>query len=184
MASKFFFQSVWLHRSISALILCGVVSGCTPAADQRVNDAAANMSTCDVVHALVQGHATGFEKLRSNRAQTPYGDIWKARYDVVGSGCEIWQSGKGNTHYVCTRSAPDKATADGYYNAARDTVRGCLGSDWKETEEPRKLGVGVKSTFSKSGEKAAVLIHEVQSDGVLKQQWTIYYMVGEPNENL
>jgi hypothetical protein len=178
------FKATSIHLKACLLTLAGLISACVPVADKHLNDVATNMSTCEVVNAIVRGHANGFEKLRGNRTYTPYGDIWKARYDVVGSGCEIWQSGRGDTHYVCTLSAPDKATADGYYNAARDALRSCLGTTWQETEQPRKLAVGVKSTFNKPDEKAVIAIHEIQNDGLLKQQWTVYYIVGEPNDSL
>lgn len=139
---------------------------------------------CDVVQQLLEEHADGFKKLRGTHANTRYGDIWKAKYDVVGSGCEVWRIGKGNTHYVCTRSAPTKEVADDYYVQARETARNCLGKDWAEAEAPRKMAVGVKTTFARPDEKAAVEIHEVKVDGLFKDQWTIYYIMGEPTEKL
>jgi len=169
-----------LSLRASLLIFCGVISSCMSTTGRVAQNTASTMSACD---ALIQGHANGFEKLRGTRTKTPYGDIWKANYDVVGSGCEIWQPGQGGTHYVCTRAAPDKSTADGYYNAARDTLRNCLGATWQEKEQPRKLAEGVKSVFSKPDETAVVAIHEIQIDGLLRKQWSIYYIVGEQSDS-
>lgn len=173
-----------VHIGLGALLLTGLLHGCTPVTSHQTPNSTAKLSMCEVIDTLIEGHATGFESLRGTHNDTPYGDIWKARYDVVGSGCEIWRSGHGNTHYVCTRSAPDKATADIYYRDALNTVRGCLGAEWKDIETPRKLGVGVKTTFKEPAKKAAVIVHEIQTNGLFKEQWTIYYVVGEPNSSI
>lgn len=161
-----------------------ICAGCAPTSDRQIEAAAAKLSLCEKVEALIHGHANGFEQLRGSYRSTPYTDIWNARYDVIGKGCEIWRTGTGSTHYVCTLTAPDLATADNYYRESREQLRGCLGPDWTEQETPRKLGVGVKTVFSKPGEKATLAVHKIQTGGVVKDQWTLYYFVGEPNDQL
>lgn len=145
---------------------------------------AATMSACDIVSSLISEHKKGFASLRGSRADTQYAVIWKAKYNAVGDSCEIWQSGKGNTHYVCTRSAPTKQVADDYYSKAREKGQSCLGNEWSASEAPRKLGDGTKTTFSKEGLNTVVEIHEIKVEGVFKDQWSIYYIVGEPSTRL
>jgi hypothetical protein len=163
------------------LVMAMLLMAGTALADDAV---APPESMCGIVKQLVAGHHNGFKELRGNHANTRYGDIWKAKYDVIGKDCEIWRSGNVKTHYVCTRSAPSKEVADDYYNEARQTLRECLDKDWSETDAPRKLATGVKATFSRPGEQAAIEIHEIKVDGIFKDQWTIYYIVGEPTEKL
>lgn len=164
----------------AAIVAIGLLANTALAAETQ-----AAPSICDVIGKLLGEHTTGFKTLRGNHANTRLGDIWKAKYNVVGNDCEIWRSGtKANMHYVCTRSAPGKAVADDYYQQARDTVRGCQLSGWTETELPRPGNAGVKTRFSATDGNVAIEIHEAKVSGVFKDQWTIYYILGEPLEKL
>lgn len=167
-----------------ALAAALAAAGCMSTGDRKLAEAADQLSLCEKVQALIAGHADGFQQLRGAYRSTRYTDIWTARYDVIGKGCEIWRPGNGSTHYVCTRTAPDRATADTYYDESRQVLRGCLGPAWSERETPRKLGVGMKTVFSKPGETATVAVHKIETGGVVRDQWTLYYFVGEPNDQL
>ena len=153
---------------------------------QQLQTAADKLSSCDKIDALVAGQPNGFPQLRGALTQTRYGEIWRARYDMVGKGCEVWRGGgSGGYSYVCQRPAPDRDSGDRYYNAARDTARNCLADKgWLEREQPRKLGVGLKTVFSKPGLDTVVAVHLIRTDGLFDNQWSVYYMVGLPNERL
>jgi len=143
------------------------------------------LSNCEKINALIEGQPKGFPQLRGAYTRTPYGDIWQARYDLVGKGCEVWRGGAaGSYSYVCHRAAPDRDSGDLYYNAANQIARNCLSSEWQAKEEPRKIGVGLKTVFSKPGTNTIVAVHLIRTDGVFDNQWAIYYMVGIPNDRL
>lgn len=173
-----------LCRTGAVVAILAGTSACIPTADSALAEKARQMPVCDQLQALIAGHADGFARLRGEYRNTRYTDIWSARYDMIGKGCEIWRTGTGSTHYVCTRTAPDRDTADVYYSESLATARSCLGPDWNEKETPRKLGTGVKTVFSRPADKTTVAIHEIQTDGIFKKQWTLYYFVGETNDQL
>jgi hypothetical protein len=170
------------HR-LTATPLLLALAACVPSASQPPSDFA-RLPACDQVRALIAEHASGFPSLRGAHTGTRYGDIWNARHDVVGKGCEIWRAGSGATHYVCTRTAPDETTADLHYQRDRALLRGCLGPAWREREKPLESGAGVRTIFSDADTPAAISIHKLHSRGGLRTQWTIYYLVGEPTDRL
>ena len=141
------------------------------------------MPMCDVVKSLIAEHKNGFESLRGGLLMKKEFTIWQARYHVVGNGCEIWESDREDTFYVCTRSAPTEDIAKEYYNTSRERFRACLGKEWTEAEVPRQSG-GKKTTFSNKDSKAAFEIHEVKIDGIRGDQWTIYYLAGGAPKSL
>lgn len=63
-------------------------------------------------------------------------------------------------------------------------ARGCLAADWQQAEQPRKLGVGTKTVFSKPGLDTVVAVHMIRTDGIFDNQWAVYYLVGLPNDRL
>lgn len=152
------------------------LSGCMPA---KAENAGLGDAQCPALRKLVQGYADGFKALRGER-EGPRSVVWQARFDAIGRGCEIWTGGEA-AHYVCIRSAPNKAVADEYYEKARSTLRDCLGTAWRERELPRRQGAGTKAVFSNPDEKATIVVHEIRNEGLLRDQWTIYYLVGALN---
>ncbi len=153
---------------------------------KQLQTEADKLSTCGKIDALIEGQAKGFPQLRGAQTRTPYGEIWEARYNLIGKDCEVWRGGSaGSYSYVCHRAAPDRPSADLYYNAAREAARNCLtGKGWQEVEQARKLGVGFKTVFSKPGLSTVVAVHLIRTDGVFDNQWAIYYLVGLPNDRL
>lgn len=160
--------SIVLMQGISALV----------SAQESGEEANQSAQTCEVVKTLIGEHKTGFKSLRGARTETTHMVIFKAKHDVVGDGCEIWESGDHSMHYVCTRSSPSKAVADDYYKTARERAHACLDESWKESEAARKEG-GIKTVFKKPGVSTSVELHKVKVEGFLKDQWTIYYVIGD-----
>lgn len=157
-----------------------VLAACQSPVNRAIADKAEQMTPCEIVGALIQSHRDGFAPLRGAKTTTSRLDIWRARYNLVGRDCQIWQSGQGQTHYVCSQSAPSDEIAQLYYDDAKIQARACLASEWQEKEVPRKLGTGQRTLFSKTGESAAVALHKIKVEG-LRDQWGVYFIIGEPS---
>ena len=167
--------------AIVAALLC---SACIPTTDQQLAVKASSMNTCDKVKALIAGYGDGFQVLQGQRRSTRYGDMWSARYDVVGKGCEIWRLGDNSTYYVCNRIAPDQETAAHYYDEARELLHSCLDQDWRETEAPRAANGNLKTVFATASTRATFSVRAIKTEGVFKQQWSVYYWVGDQHDQL
>jgi hypothetical protein len=167
--------------ALAASLLC---SACIPTTDQRLAAKADSMTACEKVNVLIASYSDGFQVLQGQRRSTRYGDMWIARYDVVGKGCEVWRLGDNSTYYVCNRIAPDQETAAHYYDEARELLHSCLGPDWRETEAPRSANSALKTVFATAATKATFSVRAIKTEGLFKQQWSVYYWVGDQHDQL
>ncbi|WP_439133649.1 hypothetical protein [Pseudomaricurvus sp.] len=146
--------------------------------------AVAKMSQCEKVMALVDAHPGKFENIRKNLQSTRKITVWDARYHLVGKNCQVWAWGSGKTDYMCSLTAPNKETAQESFNKAKDLTQSCLGSNWQLSEAPRKVGNGIKATFTRPNSDTVVALHAVETRGVIKDEWTTYFFVGDASDEL
>lgn len=168
-------------RSLYRIIAWGMLGlslGACQAPPQRTVD----MPPCEALNTLLAGHANGFAELRGERSAGERLPVWRARYDLVGEHCRIWENAAGKAHYVCNEAYPEEVVALERYDNARTLVRGCLGGEWTVRERPRQLGQGVRTLFQKGEGEVAIELHKQRMDGLLRDHWTVYLLLGEPTE--
>jgi hypothetical protein len=148
-------------------------------------EAIKQMSLCEKVQALLKEHDNRFKALRtSSPTRSRSIVVWDARYHLVGNNCQIWEWGKGNANYVCGLSTPNKDMAIERFNKAKEETRQCLDQTWELEERPRKIGNGLKATFSLPGGNTVAAVHAVETRGVFKSEWSTYFTVGNRNDEI
>jgi len=159
------------------------LAGCeTQTSDE--SDAIAKLSNCEKVLALVDEHPNQFSRLRVNSKSTGAITVWDARHHLVGKNCQVWGWGKGKTDYMCSKTAPDQAIAQEYFDTAKQLVQSCIGNSWSLSERARKVGTGVKAVFSRENSATVIAVHAVETKGLFKDEWTAYFFVGDSNEEI
>lgn len=133
---------------------------------------------CDRLNRLVAEYSTGFESIKGAQTHTRYADIWEARFNAVGDGCQIWASGKGALHYVCTRPAPNADVAKEYYDKGVGNIGQCLGPQWQAKESELQAGANYMTRFTSATNAASVVVQRTESRAAFGTQWTLFYMVG------
>lgn len=159
------------------------VAGCETQTSE-VTESIAKLSNCEKVLALVDEHPNQFSKLRINSKNTGAITIWDARHHLVGNNCQVWGWGKGKTDYMCSKTAPNKAIAEDYFNTAKQLTQSCIGNSWTLTERARKVGTGIKAVFSRPDSPTVVAVHAVETKGLFKDEWTAYFFVGDTNDDI
>jgi hypothetical protein len=165
-------------RRLALVVVAGaVMAGC--AAAPQSGSTIAELPPCEVVQTLIDSFAEGFAQLRGAQSDNRYADIWTAKHHAVGNHCEVWDSGRNQFVYICSRSFPNAQAAQLDYAAAATTVRGCLGADWQQTGGDRGDGRGEYIRFTRDAGGVAVTIQKVRGDSLMRDQWTVYYLVGD-----
>ncbi|NHO64415.1 hypothetical protein G8770_02485 [Aestuariicella hydrocarbonica] len=160
-----------------------LVSGCGMN-DSAKDQAVAQMSNCEKVLALIDAHPSKFVNLRTNLKSTRKISVWDARYQLVGKNCQVWGWGTGKSNYTCNLSSPNQEIAMEHFATAKELTQSCLGNSWQLSERPRKIGNGLKATFTRPDTDTTVAIQAVETNGAIKQEWTTYFFVGDANEDL
>jgi len=163
-------------------MLLVALAGCTTTQETELDAKVAALTTCEKVNALVKGHQQGFPHLRMTLTNSRYMEVWKARYHLVGDGCQVWGWGSGRFSYMCSLTEPGQEVAMEHFNQAKAKTRECLSQDWIMKEGPRDAGEGVKAEFTKTGEKTVVTLIAASSPTVFKTEWKTYYLVGDPSD--
>ena len=139
---------------------------------------------CKVLRTLAQEHQTDFKSIRTNPSRHPTVTIWHTNYQVFRNACEIWGWDQGKYSYVCSQISPSKDIAMASYNRAVNVIQSCLSDEWEAIETPRKLGNGTRTVFRKPGFNTIGSVHAVQTQGLIKDEWSTYFFVGDYNPNL
>ncbi|MAZ89852.1 MAG: hypothetical protein CL693_19630 [Cellvibrionaceae bacterium] len=142
------------------------------------------LSNCEKVLALVDQHPKQFSSLRLNPKNTGAITVWDARHHLIGKDCQVWGWGNNKTNYMCSKTAPNKAVAMEYFTAAKTFTESCIGNSWALEERPRKVGTGIKATFSRPNSETVVAMHAVETNGLFNNEWTAYFFVGDGNDSL
>jgi len=164
-------------RLAVVVLACVGLAGCVAAPPS--GSVVAGLSPCEIVQALVDSHADGFTQLRGPQSDNRFADVWTAKHHAVGNHCEVWGSGRNQFVYICSRSLPNAAAAQQEYESASTTVRECLGGEWRESVQDRGDERGEFTRFARAADGVAVTIQKVRSDSLLRDQWTIHYLVGD-----
>lgn len=159
------------------------LAGCETQTSEEA-ETIAKMSNCEKILALVDAHPNKFSRLRMNSKSTGAITVWDARHHLVGKNCQVWGWGKGKTDYMCSKTAPNQEIAMEYFNTAKSLTESCVGTSWSLTERPRKLGTGIKAVFSREDSPTVVSVHAVETKGLLKNEWTTYFFVGDTNDDV
>jgi hypothetical protein len=113
---------------VSGLALLTVA--CVDQQSRELNAAAAHMSDCEIITALIAAHHNDFKKIRYSVQNANKIDIWKSRYHLVGNNCQIWSWGAGSSDYVCSLISPDEEIARKRFEKAKTITRQCLDDSW------------------------------------------------------
>lgn len=168
-----------LARNVLWISLGAALCACTAAPPAKPPGGAAEI--CNSVQTLVAAHRTGFAGLRGAQSSTRFGDIWAAQQQLIGNDCQIWGWGGGSFGYVCAVPAPNRETAMGYYQKARDFTARCLGTQWSVLESVGQSDDSHDAVFSRVGSNTVVAVRAVPVRGIAKSQWTAYYYIGDRN---
>lgn len=133
---------------------------------------------CDKIDALINGYNNNFDNIKLKSKETRIGQIWLAKYHLVGDSCQIWSAGKGMSTYSCNVTADSEEQANDYFNFAKQTTEECLGETWHMDIQPRKDNKGSKVQFTNSDSDLTIASHMVPTSSLFKSQWTVYYYVG------
>ena len=171
-------------KLLASLSLTLLISACMNQQSMEINQAAAQMSECEKIEALITEHLNNFEKLRFSKKTTGKMDIWQTRYHLVGDSCQIWNWGPGNSDYVCSVISPEQSIARERYEKAKTITRQCLDNSWKLTESSRKIGTGSKAVFAQNGNNTVVATHVIETRGLFNTEWATYYFIGDRSDQL
>jgi len=136
------------------------------------------INPCEKIDALISEYDNSFDRIKLNVINTRISKIWKAKYHLVGSDCQVWAWGNQSTTYACSTATPNEEVAQEYFDRAIQTARSCLSDSWQLTKQPRNNNSGYKAEFSQSKNDVMVSIHMVPTAGLFKSEWTVYYYVG------
>lgn len=134
---------------------------------------------CEKLELLMTAYDNNFDSIKQSPVNSRISNIWKAKYHLVGSSCQVWSRGEEVVTYSCDLMAPDQKTGQVYYENAKSITQQCLGNAWQMKEQARKNDAGLKAEFTNSNEELSISTHLVPSDGLFKSQWTVYYYVGK-----
>lgn len=175
---KFFFNM------ITVLMAVLFVSACNSVKTGAVNDRVPEAALCQQVKQIVNQHKNGFEQIKGQIQLTKNMDIWEAKYQLVGKNCQIWHWSNGKQVYMCSLTVPDKETADIKINNAISFTKKCLGKKWKHENIQRNNSESSRNIFSKQDEKTVASIHGVNTKGLFRSEWTVYYFIGDRDKTL
>ena len=137
---------------------------------------------CTKVNALISEYDNDFNTLKLKKINTRISQIWKAKYHLVGDSCQIWSWGGDKHTYSCSNTAPNKEIADYYFQNAKNTAKGCLGTEWTIKESTRKNDNGYKIEFNNKSSDLMLAAHAVPTASLFKSEWTIYYYIGSVSQ--
>lgn len=160
-----------LPVSLASLVL---MAGCSLPKDPALQAKADAMSGCDKVKALVTAHDKQFEGIKGPVLSQRYLDIWAAKVDAVGQGCQIWKSGE-NTTYMCTRNAPDAAVAKDWFDQTAKKMSECL-PGWRQQAANPDIDQAKGLVWTNNEKFASVGLQLVP---VGRNHWTVYYFIGD-----
>jgi len=133
---------------------------------------------CDKIDGLINEYSNNFERIKLKAINNRISKIWQAKYHLVGNSCQVWAWGSDSTTYACNITAPDKETAQTYFNKAKEITRGCLAETWQMKEQKRNNDDGIKVEFTTAANDITIATHMVPTAGLFKSEWTVYYYVG------
>lgn len=152
----------------------GLLSACSLPRDPQMQSRADEMSPCDKIDTLLGAYSSHFDAIKGPVLSQRYLDIWAAKVDAVGRGCQIWKSGQHST-YMCTRNAPNRAVADEWYDKASAVMQQCL-PDWQQQSADNSER-GIEGTvWTSATRKPTVGLQLVATGG---NHWVLYYFIGD-----
>jgi len=175
--------------SLSALTLLGgviITHGCSTQQTDVENN---NIETCTSINTLINSHRNQFAAIRHSPRPYKSLTVWQTNYEVIKNHCEIWGWGQGNYNYVCSIIAPNQEVAQSHYDDSIKRIQSCLSDNWTAdnwttTEQPRKIGEGVRTRFLKKDKTTAISVHLVKTPGLFKSEWTTYASVGNYSDDI
>jgi len=179
---KFLSQSLILLSSLF-LIACTAQD---PNKNQRYLKQASQsplVRPCDKIDGLINEYDNDFNRIKLKTINNKISKVWQAKYHLVGDNCQVWAWGNDSTTYSCNINAPDKETAETYYEKAKKITRGCLSDDWQMDEQQRKKDKGLKVEFSNVSNDITIATHLVPTAALFKSEWTVYYYVGSSRQH-
>lgn len=139
---------------------------------------------CAAFGKLLQSYQQQFADIRGTSRTFDRITIWSTRYQLVGSGCEIWGWQGGKYNYVCNYVAPDEASARTIYRDAVEDIEACASEPWHRSERQIQGGVGLQSVWKRPDFSGVVDLKLVQTRGISTPRWAIYLLIGDYNSQL
>lgn len=167
-------------RVTSILSISALLSACASAPESFETQ----YTPCETLDLLIKGHSTNFDALKVGQKSSKKMTVWKAKYNAIGENCQIWEWGAGSSTYTCNEVFPNETLALEKYNAQNEGIQTCLNDTWQAHEEPRSMAKGMRTVYSKPGQKTHVALHVIETKDLLKKVWTVYYFVGDTEKAL
>ena len=168
------------------IMSCGLLAGCnqsvkTKTPPPRISDTTGDADICHQLKDVFENSVNGFRSIRTEPSYHNKATLWKANYQLIPDSCEIWQW-SDKYSYICTRSMPDKNSAESVFQQATQQINQCLNampSDWQQQNV----------ALDNQGEEVRYLLHNrmrgslkvVDTGGIFQDSWTVYFRVDSPD---
>lgn len=168
----------------SAIFLSACAKNQVPTApNPNANIAQKVASPCRIIDALISEYDNNFAQLRSSQTptKTRIGQVWKAKYHMVGESCQVWAQGNDQYTYTCRTEVNNQTEALEYFNQTKSATASCLSDNWQLSEEDRLKDDGKKIEFSRTGTDLVFSSHIVPERKKKKdkeQPWKVFYYIG------
>lgn len=165
-------------------ILFSMLFACSQSYIPDVTESVDAEKICTQVKQMIESHSTGFEAIKGVRTVSRKLDVWQAKTHLVGQDCQIWRWSNGKQAYMCHRLLPDEETTRIKFDKAVEFSRQCLGTGWKEEKISREKTAAVRVVFSSQQTDTVASVHRIQNRGLLKDEWSLYYFIGDREKTL
>ena len=173
-----------LNHLIIILMPVLILTACNSVKTQDMTTSVPTDELCTQVKKLIVQHGDGFQEIKGKVHIARYVDVWDAKYHLVGKGCQIWRWSDGKQAYMCSVTVPNKQVAIEKHIKAIKFSKQCLGSEWiVENIENQKTGA-YRSIFSRKEQNTVASVHRVNTEGLFKSEWTVYYFIGDRDKSL
>ena len=176
-----------LFRSSSLLIaLCSVfLAACSYMPESLTqlgsSEPVEKKAPCQPLQDVFEKSMNGFQVIREKPQYHHKATLWQSRYQLIDNRCEIWQW-SDKYSYICSKVMPDQETAETVYQKAAHYISQCLQSsplDWKKAALALE-GEEQEVQYSVNGRQRGSL-KMVNSSGLFRDSWTVYFRVDSPN---
>ena len=163
-----------LFKHYLPLLAAVLLAGCSLPGDSALQAKVDRMTPCEKINSLVSTYTDNFNAIKGPLVSKRFLNVWTAKVDAIGDGCQVWQSGTQTT-YMCTRNAPDKAIGEAWLEQSVDVMQQCL-PDWQR-EATRSEDKGSEGfVWTKAGNYPSISAQLIPVRG---RQSTFYYFVGD-----
>ncbi len=166
----------YVQFAVAVLLMAPLVNASDDATEKPTTQA------CLRLNQVIDAHKTNFDSLKKDHIHSGRMDIWSTDHHLAGDSCQIWGWANGRKAYVCSLTTPSNDIAKLKQENAIVTADQCLGKQWTMTAKNNEQEGYTRRYFQEEDSSVVVSIHRVNTQGFFKQEWTLYYFVGDPDQ--